>query len=66
MVIKGATTEALVKKYIVSDKIFADHSSYADAEAERQRLREVPKNKNKNFYVYCVLERFQNYEDIPL
>lgn len=52
------------KKYVVSDHIFAEHASYSDAEAERQRLRN--RFKGKCFHVYCVLEKFQNYEDIPL
>ena len=57
-------TAKLSRKYIVSDYVFADHSTYADAEAERQRLRS--KHPGKVFHVYCILEKFQNYEDYTL
>jgi hypothetical protein len=53
-----------IKRYIVSHYIFAEHASWADAEAERQRL--AKKEPTKKFNVYCILEKFENYEDMPI
>jgi hypothetical protein len=52
------------KRYIVSNFTFAEHGNWADAEAERQRLKR--KYPGDIFHVYCVVEKFENYEDIKL
>jgi len=45
-------------RYIVSHYIFAEHSSFEEAEAERIRLSE--KFAKKAFKVYCISDDFEN------
>lgn len=46
--------------FIVSHYIFAEHTTFEEAEKERKRLSE--KFSNKTFKVYGITEEYQNIE----